>query len=76
MKEFKVTFSETVYFTTIIEAESEEYARIEFLEGNFGDCEEIDREYNDLLEVEEYGNDILLHTLHGREFMLDASNLN
>ena len=54
MKEFKVTFSETVYYTTTVEAESEEYARIEFMEGNFGDCEEIDRDYNEFIDVEEY----------------------
>jgi len=54
MKEFKVTFSETVYFTTIIEADSIEDARETFMNGDFGDCEEIDRDYNDILEIEEY----------------------
>jgi hypothetical protein len=53
MKEFKVTFSETVFFTTIVEAETLEEARIEFMEGNFGDCEEIDREFGDIDEIEE-----------------------
>lgn len=53
MKEFKVTFSETVYFTTIVQAETLEEARLEFMEGNFGDIEEIDREFGYIDDVEE-----------------------
>ena len=45
MKEFKVTFSEIVYFTTIIEADSIDDAEEKFMDGDFGDCEEIDREF-------------------------------
>ena len=47
MKEFKVTFREIVYFTTIIEAEPEDEAKEYFMNGDFGDCEEIDRDYDD-----------------------------
>jgi hypothetical protein len=53
MKEFKVTFTETVYFTTIVEAETLEAAHIEFMEGNFGDCEETDREFVELTDIQE-----------------------
>lgn len=53
MKEFKVTFSDIVFFTTIIEAESEDEAYRKFLDGEFGDIEEIDREYDRYIKTEE-----------------------
>ena len=53
MKEFKVTFSEIVYFTTIIEADNADEAYEKFMDGDFGDCEEIDREYDDYHGTEE-----------------------
>ena len=53
MKEFKITFSEKVYFTTIVEANNLEEAEEQFMDGNFGDCEEIDRDYDDIIAIEE-----------------------
>jgi hypothetical protein len=54
MKEFKITFRETVYFTTIIEAESEEKARDIFDFGDWNDCEEVDREFcNGIVDIKE-----------------------
>ena len=51
MKEFIVEFTETVTYTTIIEASSEEHARYKFLEGEFNDCDEVCRDYEGINSV-------------------------
>lgn len=54
MKEYVVTWTETVTFTTVIDAESIEQARDEFMDGNWNDCDEYTREMGDILNIEEY----------------------
>lgn len=53
MKEFKIEFIETVTYTTIVEAEDIDGAREAFMNGDFGDCEEIDRDYYELTGIDE-----------------------
>lgn len=53
MKEYVVTWEETVTYKTVIEAESIEQAREEFMEGNWNDCDEYNREMGDIVDIEE-----------------------
>ena len=52
MKEFEIEFSETIWFKTIIEAETIEEARKLFLDGEFYDCEEVGREFNGMTSID------------------------
>lgn len=53
MKQFKVSFIETVYYETTVEAESEEEARQVFREGHWDNADEVFREYVEIDGIEE-----------------------
>ena len=53
MKEFIVEFTETVTYKTIIEAESIDDAEEKFMNGDFNDCQEIDRVFESVCNIEE-----------------------
>lgn len=53
MKEFKVTFTETVTYTTIIEAFDINDANDKFMNGDFNDCDELDRSFDEVISIVE-----------------------
>ena len=53
MKEFIVEFTETVIYKTIIEAESIDDAEEKFMNGDFNDCDELDRSFDEVISIVE-----------------------
>ena len=53
MKKFVIEYTETVYYTTEIVAESEEQARELFMDGQYDNYEEFDREFGGIVQLYE-----------------------